>query len=323
VSAGPAVGRCRLLSLRPTSKIVYECILILLLLDGSGLVGEGTTLPSPGDVFVADYWAGVVHRYSGHDFTYQGIFCSRAKGLLGLTFLPDGDLVVASSIEDKVLRYDTLTGTLEGVIFQTQIDNPRGVAAGPDGSLWISALSNGVLVRVNPDTGAERSRAAISRPMAVAAGNGRIYVTSQTGGTVHQYNALTGDYLGVLASGLGANPQAIGVCPDGSLLVISSNLGMFHIDQHDGHSLGFLTGFVDEGIAIGLDGMAYAMSTDGALCRIDPADLAIKNRLVEGVLGSHGIAIYSIPEPSTLVLLGVGAIGLLGYCWRRRAFGKP
>jgi streptogramin lyase len=281
-------------------------------------VASAVSLPAAGDIFVADYWGGVVRHYNGPDFTDEGVFCTRAQGLVGLAFLPDGDLVVASSIEDKVLRYNTQTGNLEGVIFDTQIDNPRGVVPGPDGTLWISALNSNALVGVDPDTGAEQYRAVISRPMAVAAGNGRIYVTSQTGGTVHQYDALTGGYLGVLASGLGSNPQAIGVCSDGSLLVISSNLGMFHIDQHDGHSLGFLEGFGSEGIVVGLDGMAYAKSIDGALCQIDPTNMVITNRLIEGFSGTHGIAMYPIPEPSTLALLGVGAMSLLAYAWRRR-----
>jgi probable HAF family extracellular repeat protein len=302
------------------SSIVRGCMLAaptMLALVSSGLAGS---MPGSGDIFAADYWMGVVRRYSVHDSTYEGIFCSRTQGLVGLAFLPDGDLVVASSIEDKVLRYDTLTANFKGVIFQTQIDNPRGVVAGPDGTLWISALNSGALVRVDPDTGTELSRAVVSRPMAVASGNGRIYVTSQTVGAVHQYEAMTGDYLGVLVSGLGLNPQAIAVCSDGSLIVNSSNLGIFHIDQHDGHSLGFLEGFGGEGIAVGLDGMAYAKSIDGALCQIDPTDMAVNRRLCEDFLGWHGIAVYAIPEPSALLLLSFGTIGLMGYrcqCGRR------
>jgi hypothetical protein len=32
-----------------------------------------------------------------------------------------------------------------------------------------------------------------------------------------------------------------------------------------------------------------------------------------------GIAAQEVPEPSTFVLLGIGAMGLLAYAWRRRA----
>jgi len=32
----------------------------------------------------------------------------------------------------------------------------------------------------------------------------------------------------------------------------------------------------------------------------------------------HVVVALGVPEPSTLVLLGVGAISLLGFAWRRR-----
>ena len=35
--------------------------------------------------------------------------------------------------------------------------------------------------------------------------------------------------------------------------------------------------------------------------------------------GGNDVAIYSVPEPTTLALLGVGAIALLAYVWRRLA----
>jgi hypothetical protein len=34
---------------------------------------------------------------------------------------------------------------------------------------------------------------------------------------------------------------------------------------------------------------------------------------------AHGFVATPTPEPSTLVLLGIGTLGLLGWAWRRRS----
>ena len=71
---------------------------------------------------------------------------------------------------------------------------------------------------------------------------------------------------------------------------------------------GFSSGYPNDSS----DGFVQDFFTDGSLCDqyvspwgyVRPFDVSVQ--------------VFGVPEPSTLVLLGIGAISLATYAWRRR-----
>ncbi len=76
------------------------------------------------------------------------------------------------------------------------------------------------------------------------------------------------------------------------------------LDHPNGIAVSGSNLFVTNGNSIG------EYTTSGAVVNAD---------LVSGLQGPWAIAVVPTPEPSTLVLLGIAAVSLLGFGWRRRA----
>jgi WD40 repeat protein len=75
-------------------------------------------------------------------------------GARGLTFGPDGNLYVSSFNNDRVNRFNGVTGEFIGVFAQNPaLDGPTGLTFGPDGNLYVSSFNNDSVLCFNGVTG--------------------------------------------------------------------------------------------------------------------------------------------------------------------------
>ena len=74
----------------------------------------------------------------------------------GITFGPDGNMYVASSTNNRIIRYDGATGDLID-LFVSGAGAPAfpiGIAFGPDGALYVAAFGSSLLQKYDGATGA-------------------------------------------------------------------------------------------------------------------------------------------------------------------------
>ena len=55
----------------------------------------------------------------------------------------------------------------------------------------------------------------------------------------------------------------------------------------------------------------------GDFVLVDPNDGNLLLTQSDRIIRLHG-QFAPVPEPSTILVLGIGTVGLIGYCWRRR-----
>jgi len=260
--------------------------------DGSFLVGAQLT--------------NNVVRYSSNG-TFLGILDPANTALLnspqGLTFGPDGNLYVASSANDQILRYDPVTGDFLNIFASlggAGHIGPIDLTFGPDGNLYVTAFDNGMIVRVNGLTGAimETKPGPPGFGLAAAAfgPDGNLYVEgvdlNTFGGNIYRYEIQTNALSLFIPEGSGGlqSPGGFAFGSNGRLL-----LANLVLDQN----------FNDVGTTI----LSYNGQTGGSIGTLVGTGKGLNIPFFMTVV---------VPEPSGLALCGIGLILLLLYTTVRK-----
>lgn len=202
---------------------------------------------------------------------------SRAEGI---SFAPDGSLLVNSFGSSQVLRHDGETGAFKGVF--ASIASPTGLVV-RNGLAYVGSFSGeGLVNRYDATTGSfvdtfvKAGSGSLSLAHGLAFGpDGNLYVSDVGNDRVSRYDGTTGAFLGVFASGGGLdNPTGLAFGPDGDLY-IASNLtnSVLRYDGTTGAFDGALVpaasgGLVDShGLLFRSDGRVYV--SGGAVRRYD------------------------------------------------------
>jgi streptogramin lyase len=108
----------------------------------------------------------------------------------GLVLLPDGDLAISDTGNDRLLRVDPDTGAM--TVIASGLQTPMGLALEPSGSLLLIEFDARRVVRVSPSGAQTTVAGGFRTPYALArAGDGTVYVTeagelSRATGSLHR-----------------------------------------------------------------------------------------------------------------------------------------
>jgi hypothetical protein len=251
----------------------------------------------------------------------------------GLAFGADNNLYVSSRGTNNVLRYNGVTGAFVDVFVPSGsggLAEPVDLAFGPDGHLYVSNFA-GIpdnILRYNGMTGAFinifATEATFNTPRHVEFASGVLWASGEAD-RIWRFDATTGAFINKPQSD---NPRGLTLGPDSHMYVSTSFSGIF---RHESGTGALIDNFVPGGLALGDNDLAFGpdghlyVSGGDRVRRFDGTTGAfIDNFVLPGSGGlsdgryftfsSQGI----IPEPNTLVLLGSGLIGMVGFLKRRR-----
>lgn len=213
-----------------------------------------------GDLYVADGTLHTVLRFDGKTGNAKGYFVSPGAGGLvsprGLTFSPNGDLYVSGTSGKTVMRYDGGTGAFVKQVLDGGNVIPGEITIGPDGFVYYYCITCKAVKKVDESLGEivailckgvdgpQNGRGMAWGP------DGNIYLTSGVNqDSVKKYDGVTGDFIGVFATGGMNEPWDVEFAGDGRMYVASGAGGNVMVfDAMTGVNLGEYAGSGEGGL---------------------------------------------------------------------------
>jgi len=249
---------------------------------------SGIALDGSGNVYVANYNAttekGWIEEFdkTGKDL---GAFVKPTTNLKipdDILFSKAGDLYVANSGDNNILEFSA-TGKSEGVFANVGLNKPYGLAFDPAGRLYVSNSGDGTVHLFSPsgkDRGVFVKAGIMKTPLDLAFDSaGNLYAADNANHVVDKFDK-NGKLVGTVGGRTSLfHPLGLVFDPAGNLFV--SNYGANTIREFDKNG-----------------------KDDGTFAR--------------GLQGPEFMVIVSAPEPSSIVMLGLGMSAVLGYAafWR-------
>jgi hypothetical protein len=215
-------------------------------------------------LYITDYDGDRVVRVDVDSGSVSDFIPSGSGGLdapTGLVFTPDGDLLVASKIYSKILRYDGQTGAYLGFFVYNGsggLSGPHGMFLEPSGNLLVTSFNNDMVLEFSGQTGAFMDTVVtyelggLNGPVSVVLqGYNKLLVTSSYTDEILAYNRLTGQFLGTFNDEYApTDPWDMCVGPNGNIFVVAK--ARIRVVEYDAASGLYVRSFVrgDDGLTL-------------------------------------------------------------------------
>lgn len=255
-----------------------------------------------------------------------------------ITFDKAGNLYVSDLTNRTVLKYDDASKSFNTFVAQNSggLVYPFTMSFGPDNNLYVANYSgsSGNIQKYDGKTGASlgtfASDPGLSQPTGMVFNGNNLYVSSSGNNSIFSFNSVTGanqltqsQALVLPNSGGVTNPAGLAIGPDGKLYAASFNntpSGIARYDTTTGAFIDYYNGVANlngpTGPVFGSGGVLYTASNrNNVIYAITPSGNVSAVTLGVDLDGPNYIAIRGgsnqpVPEPASMILLGVGGVVL-------------